>query len=715
MTITGHEKSVTSVAYSRNGKLLVSSSEDSTVRVWDAGTGDELMKPMSVDYHSVLAIAFASDDTCIAVIFSSETLKVKHILTEHERLYKLRGRTGEFTSAAFTSDGRLVASGSWVGRVHIWSTETGEQIFSFKFVGTASRLTFSADGRLLAGFMHHSGIIEVRDMLTDQISGTPWSSEGLGVSRVSLAISFDRRFLAAATIGSYSITIWDLTTPELVPTILQDSNAVVAFAFSPDGSHLMVGYRNFVCSWDCRTQQRVAFLLRNLSGLISSISCSPDGMNIAASCTNQTILIWDVESSRTSAQTLPKSSWITSEAVSQDNNFVISGSADGSVGVWNARTGEPMLQPLLGHEGAVDSVTISPNGQLIMSWSCNCGVLSWDAHTGEPVGVLRDGSSGTSRAVVFSPDGSQLASMSFRESPGQDLYGRAILRVWNINARKASEIDEFVYFTLEIAMAFSPDGSLLAAAAEYLPEGIHIWKTHSGTRLATSFETKERRIRFLSFSHDGTKIVIGNYMGTVCFLDVNSGQLLSTHNVDSSMGIVDWVACSPDERLIARISDNLGQTSQTMRIWNIAAPDVVVTVCVNKIRREAVRTSMRRVNRNILPISHGAATFGADSQSIILSGKDRIMVWQVEALFRLAAGPRCDPITQLLRAGLDNDGWVTRPSGELLLWVPPEYREYVQLPPYTLVIGKPRVVITADPTGLHYGENWTSCWRSATE
>jgi len=128
-----------------------------------------------------------------------------------------------------------------------------------------------------------------------------------------------------------------------------------------------------------------------------------------------------------------------------------------------------------------------------------------------------------------------------------------------------------------------------------------------------------------------------------------------------------------------------------MRLWDAEMPGVVTTVQLNHTRAGAV--------------------FSADSQSLVIGGWDKIMTWQVEAVLALATGPQCDPLSQLLREGVGRDGWVVGPSGELLLWIPVAYREYVQLPPCTTMISKHRVVLSADATGLHYGTDWTSCWR----
>ena len=70
-----------------------------------------------------------------------------------------------------------------------------------------------------------------------------------------------------------------------------------------------------------------------------------------------------------------------------------------------------------------------------------------------------------------------------------------------------------------------------------------------------------------------------------------------------------------------------------------------------------------------------------------------------------------DPLARLGLARLSQEGWLVGSSGELLLWLPVEYRGYIELPPCSLVLGSHRVFLEAN-NGLHWGEEWTVCWRN---
>ena len=87
-----------------------------------------------------------------------------------------------------------------------------------------------------------------------------------------------------------------------------------------------------------------------------------------------------------------------------DRDIIVSGSADGTVRVWDAVTGDPVGAPLAGHDGAVYAVAIGRAGDrdVIVSGSDDGTVRVWDAVTGDPVGAAgrprRRGARGGDRA-----------------------------------------------------------------------------------------------------------------------------------------------------------------------------------------------------------------------------------------------------------------------------------------------------------------------------
>ena len=99
-----------------------------------------------------------------------------------------------------------------------------------------------------------------------------------------------------------------------------------------------------------------------------------------------------------------------------------------------------------------------------------------------------------------------------------------------------------------------------------------------------------------------------------------------------------------------------------------------------------------------------------DGQFLVSGSEDTtIRKWDLRVACQPAPDHGDDFVTALTSATL-KDGWLVGTSGELISWVPAEYRTYIQTSPYAVVLGKSRVVIGVGDAGLHAGLNWTSCW-----
>ena len=97
---------------------------------------------------------------------------------------------------------------------------------------------------------------------------------------------------------------------------------------------------------------------------------------------------------------------------SSDGRYIVSGSDDRTIRLWDAQTGSQVGNPFQGHTSKVWSVAFSSDGRHIVSGSGDCTIRLWDAQTGSQVGNPLQGHTSSVFSVAFSPDGRHIVSGS---------------------------------------------------------------------------------------------------------------------------------------------------------------------------------------------------------------------------------------------------------------------------------------------------------------
>ena len=128
MQLQGHSGRVTSVAFSRDGSKIISGSFDKTIRVWDASTGIELLRPLQGHDDSILSVAFSPDGSKIISGSQDNTIRVWDASTGAEMLPPLRCHNNWIRSVAISPDGSKIISGSSEKTVRVWDASTGTEI-----------------------------------------------------------------------------------------------------------------------------------------------------------------------------------------------------------------------------------------------------------------------------------------------------------------------------------------------------------------------------------------------------------------------------------------------------------------------------------------------------------------------------------------------------------------------------------------------------------
>lgn len=357
---------VSVLAFSHDGKMLISVGANNAITFWDVSTGRE-MRRFSSNSDGVSSGSYSADGKTL--------LSVGRVhLT---RLWKLENGTqvlpaGEQFDAkapfAFSEDGKVMVSGSSVNTIKRWDVAAGKDGRTLaKLPSAINGLAFSFDGKIVMS-KTKSNVISLWDVATGQelraFKGDAFVVNSFTMSRDSSKVAADDR-------GS-SIVLWDVSSGEKLQTLDGQAGWVMSLVFSPDGKTLVAGTEGANSDW--------------------VLGQTGDGQ----------VHVWDLGSNQPPRRLIGHAGGVRSVAVSNDGRIIASGGLDNSVKLWDAVSGRE-LRDLSGHWGGVRSVYFSPDGSALAAVGFDSTVKLWNVATGQLLATLVGFNDG--QWAVTTPDG----------------------------------------------------------------------------------------------------------------------------------------------------------------------------------------------------------------------------------------------------------------------------------------------------------------------
>ncbi len=576
-TLRGHSGMVTCVAYSPDGRRVVSAGMvDATFKVWDVGSS-QLIRSQSGESDSVICAAYSPDGRRIATGGGSDNCVRVWDAASGALFLTLRGHTAVVPSVAFSPDGGRLASASSDETIKLWDAETGREVRTLRGHSKGiNRLAFSPDGQRLAS-ASHDGTIKLWGAASGTLDrtlsahrngawGVAYSPDGRRVASCgsdaavrlwdaasgqelltlsghraavhTVAYSPDGRRLASSSVDG-TARLWDASSGQTLQTLSGHAGMVHFVTFSPDGRRLAsCGTEGTVKLWDIVPAQE-ALALRGHAGSVTSVAFSPDGRRLTSAGVDKTVRLWDADSGQQVQIFRGHTGRIFGLAFSHDGHRLASASEDQSVRLWDTDRGQQVR--ILRHTELVYDVAFSPDGRRLASGGGDGIVRLWDPDTGQDVGVLR-GHSGVIYGLAFGPDGRRLASAGADKT----------VRLWDVAT--GSEVRTLRGHTGRVAgVAFSPDGRRLASAGS-IDGTVRLWDADTGSEVL-SMRGNTAGVSEVAFSPDGRRLAAAG-RGAVKLWDAATGQPVLTLSGQASQG--RGLAFGPDgRRLAAAVGENV--------------------------------------------------------------------------------------------------------------------------------------------------------------
>lgn len=541
-----------SIEYSPDGSRIVGAGQDNVVRVWDAQTG-KILARMTGHTDQIFAVQFDRAGKRVLSASGDHTVCVWAVDTGAlVRKYEL----GTFGAGipTFSPDGAYVAitavDPAYANEqppkalsVTVWEPETDRRVFSMQ----GSRPVFSPDGTVLAVADGTDVVLvgvpggEVRARLTGHtafvrdlrfaadgsvlVSGAADGSGRIydgktGAFKSAVQHESDIRFVRVTRDGSRVLTassdgtvinVWNAGTGQLANSLKGHANGqLFSIEFSPKGDHIASGSLDqTVKVWDAESSpgKRV---VAAYNGRINKFVVSPDGKLVATVLANRTMEIRRMSDGAVLAvmATYAYNGGVDA-AFSPDGTRIVAALDPFTPMVWDIAS-QRIVSKFTGHQGPVMAVAFSPDGKSVASGSWDNTIKLWDPETGTETRTLAAHTDSVTD-VAYSPDGRRLASVS------ED--GSAIL--WDVSSDKP--IRKFDVGGDGRALSFNHKGDLLAVCA--LQQPTRIWNVDSGA-LVHAITASERGDRDLAFSPDDSRLATCTSLGSIRLWSVDSGSEL---------------------------------------------------------------------------------------------------------------------------------------------------------------------------------------------
>jgi WD40 repeat protein len=662
--LIGHKGRVNSVAFSPDGQIIASGSDDKTIKLWNKNGG--LLTTILAHDDEITSVVFSEDGQMIASSSDDRTVKTWNLKGEQLQIFKkdpkvplekkLKINTKSFTSPekkcrkssddnaghadkvlsiAFSPTEKKIASASCDTTIKLWNLD-GKLLQTFKgHQKRVNSVVFHPKGQsLLSGSLDNNVILwDLSGKILNKLRG---------VDINSVAFSPDGKLLVVGN-GDGQIQQWEVLKNKIVPlkTFVGHSDAVRSLSFSKDGEKLISSSKDRTIKiWDLKGRQAsndffVSPVIRTIEGHteeVKKVIFSPDEKIIASASADREIRLWRTDSKFYNAskdfpeqhKTEAKRAVYKQASFVSNDQIIAFDPIKKTIETWDLD--HKLLHSFLISTDRIVDLAFSPNKKKIVFTGLDSAVKILDLNIKKLPIILSHNQQVTSLAV--SSNGEMIASYSLDDN---------ILKVWNWEGQLLQTISRCDDVSSIHKMAFSPDGKKLAMSSKYEATLI-LWDLDDREcKSMKKFDGHRKRIESITFSQNGKMIATGSQDKTIKIWDLRKEEDSLPKNIQGHDHWITSLAFSPDGKALVS-----GSRDNSVKVWSAQKARIVYE----------------------LPSHNGfvnSVAFSPDGSKIISSGDDGVLkIWRYNIDQSLKDG--CELVTGYLTNIKDK----SKENGEIL-------------------------------------------------
>ncbi|EFA74759.1 WD40 repeat-containing protein [Heterostelium album PN500] len=502
-----HNKSVNYCSFSQDGSHFVTSSDDSTMKIWTPTLGAQLDSlKFQEGWANCLAYSPNADtmaagcSDCVVRIYSVSPPSGKS--TGIKLLREIAGHTRAILSVSFSNDGKFVASTSEDRTVRVANIDTGKLEY------------------------------EIPNAHIETINSVQFSPTTPG--------------LLITASDDFSCKVWSFG--KLVATLSNNTNTVKQAVFSPNGAYIATVSRDCSITIYYTSGYKMICKMTGHTDWINFVTFSPDSKRLISGGWDFNVKIWSMNSKKELRTLKGHTGSVERGFFTPDSRYIITCSFDGTIKVWDPEVGSEITS--LSHQSRISDV-ISNGKQSIFSCSDDGEIKCWNPIAGQCVATLTGHSSSVKQAQ-FMPQAETSGFGSFSSSSSSTAFKKTIastsddatVKIWEFSDQTSLSS---AHQTSISSCAYSQDGKLLATISE--DKTLKIWDVRSGVNTKT-IQLAEIPTAVV-FTNTG-KLVVGNQTGGVVIY-----ENISSAAAEANATVVDYVHQSQITALVALEVDDM--------------------------------------------------------------------------------------------------------------------------------------------------------------